>query len=366
MANIALISPSKNSYSETFIQTHKARLEGKIFYYYSGEVPTELEGGVVINSRRKRIIDTVKGHFRLNRFSLPEQAVMTSFKKNKIDLVFAEFGTTGEKIVPVCRELGIPLIVHFHGYDASRYEVLKENDNYKQLFDYASYVIVVSRKMYKDLMECGCREEKLIYNVYGPREEFLKIEPAFTKPQFVAIGRFTDKKAPYYLILAFQEVVTKNPEAKLIIAGDGELFNSCKNLVKYYSLEKSIFFPGVISREEYIAYLRESIAMLQHSITAEDGDAEGTPVSILEASAAGLPIVSTRHAGIFDVIEDGKTGLLVEEHDVKGMAKQMLRLIEDPNLAKELGAKNKKNIRENFSLNRHIDVLNELIKKSLS
>ncbi len=361
--NIALLSPNKNVYSETFIQAHKERLKGKIFFYYSGEVPTELEGGIVINSRRKRIIDIVKGHFRLNRFSLAEQAVMTSFKRNKIDLVFAEYGVTGEKALPICRELGLPLIVHFHGYDASRYEVLNDNNNFSEVFNYARFVVVVSRKMEKDFLKLGCSANKLVYNVCGPREEFLEVNPQFNKQQFVSIGRFVDKKAPYYLVLSFKEIVKKFPKAKLIIAGDGELWNSCKNLAKYWNLEGNILFPGVISKEKYITYLSESIAMVQHSITAEDGNTEGTPISVLEASAAGLPVISTNHAGIPDVIQHKITGLLVEEHDVEGMTEHMLRLLNEPDLGKKLGKNGKRNIQQNFNLEKHIKVLNELVEK---
>jgi len=363
--NIALVSPSKNAYSETFIQVHRERLKGNIFYYYNGEIPKELEGGVVINSRRKRILDIFKGHYRMNRFSLTEQAVITSFRNNKIDLVFAEYGTTGQGLLPICKELQIPLIVHFHGFDASRKEVLKANNNYCELFEYASNVVVVSNKMYSDLLEIGCPESKLIYNVYGPREDFLEVVPNFKKQQFIAIGRFTDKKAPYYLILSFMEVLKKFPDAKMIIAGDGELRNTCKNLIHYYGLEKNISLPGIITKEQYIEYLQESLAMIQHSITTEDGDREGTPLAILEASAAGLPVIATNHAGIPDVITDGETGFLVAEHDVRGMAKKMHKLLGNLSLAKELGASGKENIRENFSLERHISILNKLIKQSV-
>ncbi len=363
--NIALISPSKKSYSETFIQAHKERLKGNIFYYFNGEVPTELEGGIVINSRRTRILDILKGHFKLNRFSLAEQAVITSFRENKIDVVLAEYGDTAQKILKICNELKLPLIVHFHGYDASVSQIIKYHQNYKEVFEMASYVVVVSKKMYQDLLSLGCPEQKLVYNVYGPQDDFFKVHPKFSKQQFISIGRFVDKKAPYNLILSFLKVIEKFPETKLIMAGDGQLLDTCKNLVKYYRLEANISFVGVISPEKYREYLLESLAFVQHSITAANGDSEGTPVGILEASAAGLPVISTKHAGIPDVIVNGKTGLLVEEHDVDGMAENMIKLMGNTEIAKELGTNGKKYIKDNFTLKRHIGVLDELIKKAV-
>lgn len=363
--NIALISPSKGAYSETFIEAHKKFLAGTIFYYYGAELPSQLEGGLIINSRRKRIIDIIKGHYHLNRFSLEEQALITSFKKNHIDLVFAEYGGTGERILPVCKELGLPLIVHFHGFDASRNDQLKEDNNYKEIFNYASYIVCVSKKMEEDLLKLGCPSQKLVYNVYGPRDEFFKVKPRFEKEQFIAIGRFVDKKAPYYLILSFKEVLKQFPNAKLVIAGEGELWNTCKNLIRYYGLKESIFLSGIISPERYQEYLAESLAFVQHSIIAEDGDSEGTPVALLEASAAGLPVISTRHAGIIDVVMEGKTGLLCEEHDVKAFSNNMKQIIENKEKAQKMGMNGKKYIKENYTLLRHIECLNGLVSKSL-
>jgi len=362
---IAMVSPSHNAYSETFIQAHKDLLKGKVYFFYSGILPTKLEGGNLINSRRLRILDIIKGHFNLNRFSLPEIALLNAFKKNKIDVVLAEYGETAQKILKICKLLNLPLIVHFHGYDASVSEIIKSNNNYKEVFETASYVVVVSKKMYQDFLNLGCPEQKLVYNVCGPRDEFFKVHPNFSKRQFIAIGRFVDKKAPYNLILSFLKVIEKFPEAKLIMAGDGQLLDTCKNLVKYYRLEANISFVGVISPEKYREYLVESLAFVQHSVTAENGDSEGTPVGVLEASAAGLPVISTKHAGIPDVIINGKTGLLVEEHDVDGMAENMIKLLGNPEMAKKMGAKGKINIKENFNMDRHIKLLDELIDKAV-
>lgn len=359
--NIAIVSPSKRAYSETFIQAHQEYLKGTLFFYSNGEIPTEVSGDVIYISRKKRLLDILKGHFNLNRFSLTEQALITSLKKNKIDLIFAEYGTAGLKMLPVCKELDLPLIVHFHGFDASRRDLVNNTSIYQKLFADASYVIVVSRKMEKDLLRFGCPREKLIYNVYGPRQEFLNVTPDFSRPQFIAIGRFVNKKAPYYLILSFKEVIRKFPEAKLIIAGEGELLNTCKNLVKYYGLEENILLAGVISRDEYLGYLQESTAMVQHSITADDGDSEGTPVAILEASAAGIPVIATKHGGIPDVIIDRITGFLVDEHDVLAMADRMEKLLKDKLLVMEMGKAGKENIRKNFSLAEHIKKLDDLI-----
>ncbi|WP_051199827.1 glycosyltransferase [Christiangramia echinicola] len=367
MPNIAIISPSQNTYSETFIQAHKSHLKGKIFSYSGRPSSLFLEGfGSLDKANRKHI-------FKFKRFFLNktytwyyQQFLKQSFVKNKVEIVLAEYGTTAKTYLPVIKDLKLPLIVHFHGYDASRKDILKKNDNYRMVFEYARYIIVVSKKMYDDLLRLGCPESKLIYNVYGPNDRFLSVDPHFNNPQFFAMGRFVDKKAPYLTILAFEQIYKEFPEARLLMAGDGYLLNTCKQLVKYYNLQERVEFLGVISRESFIEYLEKSIAFVQHSITADNGDSEGTPVAILEASAAGIPIISTYHAGIPDVITNGVNGFLVEELNVNEMANSMRKLLESRTLAKMMGKEGRINIKKNFTLNRHIEILQNLIQECVN
>ena len=109
-----------------------------------------------------------------------------------------------------------------------------------------------------------------------------------------------------------------------------------------------------------------SLAFVQHSVTADDGDMEGTPVAILEAQAAGLPVVSTFHAGIPDVVQQNVTGLLVAEFDEAGMAAQMRRLLDQPDLAHALGSAGRKRLREHFSLEHHLTTLNNILNSAVN
>ena len=355
--NIAIVSPNKNSYSETFIQAQKERLKGNMFYYFNGFMPTKLEGHddfIIKHGGLKKKLGLIGS-------DILAQSLENSFKQEKIDIVLAQYGPTGETVASICKKLNIPLVVHFHGYDASVDEVINRYDNYKCLFEVAHSVIVVSNVMYDNLLKLGCPEEKLCYNVYGANPDFQKVVTKFIKKQAVAIGRFTDKKAPYYTILAFKELLKHHPDAKLLFAGKGELLEVCENLVRHEGLQDSIKLIGVINHEELIKLFSESLCFLQHSITANNGDQEGTPLAILEACLAGLPVVSTYHAGIQDVISHNETGLLVKEHDVADMAKQMIRLFDDIDFAKSVGEKAKAHHISNFSMKRYIDKLDTIL-----
>ena len=364
---IAILSPSQNPYSETFIQAHKRFLSGVVYYYYGSGSQINLEGtGPVLSGIEKLKAKAGQILSSGHDYGLWVDALVNSFKKNKIDVILVEYGNHAFHMLPALSKCEIPFVVHFHGYDASKNDTIEKCNSYKEVFALASKVIAVSKVMEARLLKLGCPAEKLVYNVYGPWPEFHEVQASYDGQHFIAIGRFTDKKAPYYLILSFKAIANEFPNAKLIMAGDGGLYNTCINLVRQFKLEDKILFPGVISPETYRDYLQSSLAFVQHSITAHNGDQEGTPLAVLEASAAGLAIISTYHAGIQDVILHEQTGLLSDEHDVEAMSVHMRRILETDGLAKELGMAGKSRIKESFSLQRHIDALQQSLKEASS
>jgi len=345
---VAIFSPNYSAYSQTFIKAHKERLNFDIKYYYGGFVPSQLENDSFSKKNGQEIS--------------PEAWLEESLVKNKISLVLAEFGQTGASTYHICQKLGIPLVVHFHGYDAHQKDIIEEyGKRYKDMFEYSSAVIAVSRFMQRELYKLGCPKEKLIYSTYGPNDAFLNAPKTFLKKQFVSIGRFVDKKAPYFTILAFKKVLEFHPDATILFGGQGTLRNTCENLVKLFNLQESVKFLGVVDHKKVVKLFSESLAYVQHSIQAKNGDCEGTPVAIIEASGASLPVISTFHAGIPDVIKNGYSGVLVEEGDVDGMAEGMITLASDFNLAKKMGAEGRHIINEKFTMDRHISFLEDLL-----
>lgn len=364
--NIALFSPNKNPYSETFIQAHKNFLKGNVYYYYGiGENITLEHYPPLVKQFKRYVLKAIKTFLKKDNSFLLEKILTKSLKKNDIDVVLVEYGIHAHHILPAIEKTKIPLVVHFHGFDATVREVLKEHNNYRGVFRYASKVIAVSRAMVNQLLNIGCPRDKVFYNANAAQSEFYDIQPSFKNEQFVFVGRFTNKKAPYYAILSFKNVLKKYPKAKLFMCGDGPLLEMCENLVRHYKLENNVIFLGVISSNELRKLFSESLGYLQHSITASNGDMEGMPISVLEASAAGLPVVSTYHAGISDVIEHGVTGLLSEEHDVFEMGQNLIKLLENVEYAEELGQAGKKRIKSHFSLERHIDGIQLLLESSV-
>jgi glycosyltransferase involved in cell wall biosynthesis len=229
------------------------------------------------------------------------------------------------------------------------------------VFDYAEAIVAVSKAMVATLVDLGADRRKITYTPCGPQDSFFQIQPGYTENSFVAAGRFVNKKAPYYTLLAFLKVLKKFPDARLFFAGDGPLLSVCHNIARHNKSENSIIFLGNVAPRALQELYGRARGFVQHSITADEGDMEGTPVAVLEASAAGLPVIATEHAGIPDVVINGKTGLLVCEHDVEGMAEHMIRLLEDRAYAISLGRSGRAYVRENFSMAQHIGTLNALL-----
>lgn len=233
----------------------------------------------------------------------------------------------------------------------------KYHNKYIKLFQDAQKIVVVSEHMKEAIVKIDCDTNKIIYSPAGPALGFFEISPSFQAQQLLAVGRFVDKKAPHLTLLAFHKVLKKVPNATLVMAGDGPLWSACKDLVKALGIQQNVKFVGRISTKEHQQLLEESIAFVQHSKVAESGDSEGTPVAILEASAAGLPIVSTLHAGIPNVVQQNITGFLVQENDVSEMAKSMIWILQNKSEAKSMGAFGKSFVAENFTLKQHIETI---------
>jgi colanic acid/amylovoran biosynthesis glycosyltransferase len=283
-------------------------------------------------------------------------AYLKVFHRHKVAAVLAEFGDTGVQCMEACRLARVPLIVHFHGYDASNASILKEHaQTYPKLFQTAAALVVVSRAMERKLISLGAPSERVHYNACGvDLENFAGAQPERSEPLLIAVGRFTEKKAPQVTLRAFARAHRECPQARLVMIGEGPLLNTCRDLARRLAIEESVTFLGAQPHPVVEGALRSARCLVQHSVVAPSGDSEGTPLSIMEAGSAGLPTVATRHGGIPEAVIDGETGFLVDEGDADGMAEFMVRMIKEPDLAGRMGRAARAHIRQHFSKERSI------------
>lgn len=285
-------------------------------------------------------------------------------RRRTIDVVLAEYGLNAVAIYDSCRRAGLPVIPHFHGFDAFHGEVItRYGAGYRELFENGWPVVAASASMKRQLVRLGARADQVVVSPCGV--DLNSFEPGHRTPGLVlTTGRFVDKKAPELALLAFAKVLGKCPDAELVMVGDGPLRPAVARLVDALDLGERVRLIGARDHDEVAQLMRSASVFMQHSVVAPDGDREGTPVAILEAGAAGLPVVATRHEGIVDVVVEGETGLLVDERDVDGMAEALAVLLRDPERARRMGEAAHRHIRDSFSMQDSLDRVVSILERA--
>lgn len=367
MTKICLAHPNRDNYSETFIHNHLRHLQPAV----------SLSGGwrPYLTQHNENIINIPLGQpvRILTKRLLPAlyPAFYTHFlsgflQRQRFEVVLAEYGITGVGVLEACRRTRTPLVVHFHGFDASDKATLKQyGAGYRKVFAHAKALIAVSTDMRAKLVELGADGNKVFNIPYGvDARQFQGATPETAEKIVLAVGRFAGKKAPHLTIRAFHQVLQAHPDARLVMVGSGELLETCRKLVAELQIGGSVEFAGVQTAAEIAVWHRHARLFVQHSmVNPDNGDSEGTPNTILEASAAGLPIVSTRHAGIKDAVAHGTTGFLTAEGDVEAMAGHITALLENPALAGEMGRQARAKMIREYGMNLQIGKLREVLTR---
>jgi glycosyltransferase involved in cell wall biosynthesis len=134
------------------------------------------------------------------------------------------------------------------------------------------------------------------------------------------VGRFVEKKRPDITLRAFAKAARDHPQVNLDMVRDGPLLDPCRTLAGGLGVADRVAFHGALPHDKVAAHMARAEVFLQHSMTAPSGDAEGVPTSIQEAIACGMVVISTRHAGIPEIVMEGQTGFLVDEGDEEAFA----------------------------------------------
>ena len=355
------------SYSETFIDQQIRQLNPHAVLY-EGWQPSNIHAGGSIYPFPLNLL-IFRGSLR-NLFPALYQKIYTYFLKKYIlktetTCFLANYGPLGTHIFTACQESNIPFVVHFHGFDASEKKTIAHyGEDYRTILPVAKAVIVVSKVMKMDIEEICGPLKNLHVLPYGVDTE--KFTPGSKKSNqaihLISVGRFTAKKAPIMSIKAFKILLEKFPNAYFTMIGDGELWDDAKKYVEENGLGKNVAFMGQQKPDIILAKLQEADIFIQHSIKTPSGDSEGTPNSILEASACGLPIVSTLHAGIPEAVIQGETGMLVQEGDFKTMGEALILLANDHTLRSKMGESARNHMLKNYEIKTQAEKLRGLLQ----
>lgn len=359
---IAHISPKRFESSSSFIQSNIKGLDGEVVCFYGGYLPTYREHKhLAAPTLWERIAFSILGS--IAGLKKAEYTFYRELRKEQIDLVFVEYGPTANAIYSVIEKLKIPLVIHFHGFDVYHKKTLERHGfNYRRLIPHISLAIAVSLEMKQELMKWGIPESKILYSPCGCQLEFTGQNNFLERNGFIAVGGLVPKKSPITLLKAFVVALSMGSKYDLTIMGDGPLRDECEQFISANNLKDRVKLLGQVDHEEVVLAMQMHSIFVQHSVTSEDGNKEGTPVAVLEAQAMQLPVISTRHAGIPDVVVEGKTGFLVEENDFELMGKMMFQLEMDAETRKKMGVEAYKWVTENWTSAHHLNRINQRIQ----
>jgi colanic acid/amylovoran biosynthesis glycosyltransferase len=342
-------SQLKASFIQNQILNHKDYTPNVIY-----KVKTELGGGyakfsfggiqVLDLSVGESIYSKVK--FRIFKLvSLTDRFRMRKTLENT-DVLHFHFGTDAGIYLPLLKSINKPKIVSFYGYDCSsfpkRFLGLGKMYLKYRVFKYADVILAMSEDMKADLIKIGCAEAKIKIHYHGiPLTKFYRVRSyeysAITT--FLIVSGLTPKKGHLVLLNAFKAAYFFNGNIRLSIVGSGPLSGEIDKFITENKMNAyvSTFPKTEYASEEHLSYFDMADVFIHPSLTSGNGDKEGIPGAIVEAMATGLPVISTHHAGIPQIIKNGLNGILVPENHAGSLSRAILEMAGNPKQREDIG-----------------------------
>lgn len=251
------------------------------------------------------------------------------------DVIHCHFGLVGQQVAYL-REIGAisgRLVTTFHGVDMSSC-LDRDPTLYDHLFAHGDLFMPVSEYWRHRLIVHGCDPDRIVIHRMGidpARFPFSSGRMKLGDPVSVlTIGRLIEKKGIEFGLRAVARLAARGIPLRYDIVGDGPLRSRLQSLVTALGIADRVRFHGPRTHDEVVQHMQRSDVLLAPSVTDEEGEQEGIPVTLMEAMATGIPVVSSFHSGIAELVEDGVSGLLLPERDVEGIASALARLLTTP------------------------------------
>ena len=286
-------------------------------------------------------------------------------------LIHAHFGPDGLNAWPLSMRLDVPLLVTFHGYDATQLGRLRDGVlawRYRRrrplLAQRATRLLAVSEHIRSALIDAGMPPQQISTHYIGVDVASFSPAPLEERePVVLGVGRFIEKKGFEILIDAMSVVRRELPEAKLVLIGSGPLRDRLERRAQLHP--GSFELLGPCRPAEVRAWMRRARVLAVPSVTARSGETEGLPISLVEGLASGLPVVASRHAGIPEAIDDGSSGFLVAERNTSALAGRLLQILTDDARWKHMSAAARLTAERRFDLRAQTTALEEIYAETI-
>ena len=278
-------------------------------------------------------------------------------KISQAKLLHVHFGTTGAKLINLRKLLKVPFVISFYGADTTAYPLKPDwKPLYDRLFKEADAFVALSEGPRQQLMSLGAPAAKCHVVHASVDTHKFKYQKRGTTGlvKFIVAARFIEKKGYFVLLDAFKKLVDSGRPVKLIIVGFGELRERLRNRIDELGLQAHVEFNDTSQIKDYYSFAipkyYEADVFVLPSIVASDNDQEGTPVTIIEAAATGLPVIGTNVAGIPDVVRDNITGYVIPQKNVDLLVEKMVYLTDHPEVREKFGRAGSEFMEQEFSL----------------
>ena len=292
--------------------------------------------------------------------------------KGPYDIIHCQFGNLGE-LGLLLKDTGLfrgKLVTSFRGYDISSWVRSNGHDIYWDLFQRGDLFLCVSEHIKEKLIKLGCDEKKIIVHRSGVETKKHRVRPPIATRNgnvtVSTVARLNEKKGIEYGIRAVAKVLEKHQQVEYNIAGDGPIRGQLQHLITELKVGDHVRLLGWKPQDEIAELLQKSDILLAPSVTAENGDEEGIPGVIMEAFAQKLPVVSTLHAGIPEMVHDGESGFVVPERDIDALAERIEELIKRPELRVAMGQSGRDLVEQHYDIRKLNDRLVEIYQQLLS
>lgn len=271
------------------------------------------------------------------------------------DIIHCHFGGIAKRIAPMLREIPYKgFVTSFYGHDVTRKSQILPG-TYDELIEMGDLFLPLCSSMKGNMLRLGFPDNKMICHPLGVDPGMfpfcVRMHTAGEPVQVLTIARFVEKKGLCYAIRAVARVLQESKiNIRYRIVGSGPLERNLKTLVKEIGISTHVKFMGELPQDKIAECYREADLFLLPSVTASDGDQEGTPTVLIEAQATGLPVLSTFHSGIPDIVKNGASGYLVPEHDVNALTERLVHLARHPEEWSKLGSMGRRIVEEHYDV----------------
>jgi len=278
-------------------------------------------------------------------------------RERPFDIIHCQFGTLGLRAVSLLpiRTGNRKIVTSIRGSDVTVF-LKKHPGIYRELFRKGYLFLPVCEFLKERLIQEGCAEKKIVVHYSGiDCSKFQYVQRQRVPGEAVkvlTVARLVEKKGIVFALEAVSGLLSKGEKLEYTIVGDGLLRGHLEQMIGRMGIERQVKLLGWKTHEEVKRLLEESHVLVAPSLTSDGGDQEGIPNAIKEAMACGLPVISTFHSGIPELVTDGITGLLVPERDANSLADSLAYLIRNPAICSKMGQAGRRQVEQKFDTHR--------------